>query len=532
MNLLTTESSLFNIRLERWQWLVAIGLGLLLAFFPPMLVLGGAVAILIGIAVLTEPLVGVVLALFLGPVGGWEGVFIGGPIAEITTGQLMILFTIAAWLGRNAIRSRFPIPHTLFNFTLPVWLILGAASLWGSISIFDGITEMLKWTEVLFILWIVLDLTRRWSRRRVIWGLVTVLLAAGMVQAFWGIFQFALRGSGPGHFIIVGRFYRATGSFMQPNPYGGYIALNACLAIGVFVGLFIYFWNRLPEKHRKWDNVLRRSRLTLIAGIVVATLLFALIGSWSRGAWLNFIAGLTVLAFFTPKDKTRGITFIFLGGAASFLALNLGLIPASIRNRLFGFLSTFQFRRVSEITLTPQNWAVVERLAHWEAAISMAAEKPLFGVGIGNYAAAYPDHMNPNWLEPLGHAHNIYLNVFAEMGVFGLIGYVLFWLPVFWLAFDLASKLTWPLRGIPLGLFAGYVGLSVHHLLDNLYVNNNLTYLGVTFALLILLKWEYESNSEGESEENIELMQLAFFRWLRLSRSTDQSVGRYGSNNS
>lgn len=494
-NLLTTEFSLFNVRLERWQWLAAIGLGLSLVMFPPTLVLVGAAAILVGIAVLSQPLLGVALALFLGPLGGWEGVFIGGPIGEITSGQLMILLTMACWIARNLVRGRIAIPGTFFNLTLSAWIVLGAASLWGSLDPFDGIKELLKWAEVLFTIWIVLDLTRAWDRKRVIWGTVGLLLAAGVVQAFWGIFQFALRGTGPGHFVIFGRFYRATGSFMQPNPYGGYIALNICLAIGVFAGLFIYFWNQLPEKRRSWDNVLRRSPLTLLVGIVVAILLFALIGSWSRGSWLNFIAALGIFALFMPKDRTRGLTFAFIGASAFFLIWNLGLIPLSIRQRLFGFLETFQFQRVREILLTPENYAVVERLAHWEAAISMATEQPWFGVGIGNYAAAYPDHMLPGWIEPLGHAHNMYLNVFAEMGIVGLFGYALLWIPVFWLTLDLTNQLDWPRRGIPLGLFAGYVGLSVHHLLDNLYVKNNLIYLGVTFALLILLKWDL--NEEG-----------------------------------
>jgi O-antigen ligase len=499
MNRLTAELALFNIRLERWQWLAAIGLGLLLAVFSPLFVGIGLAAIMVGVAVLSQPLVGVVLALFLGPLGGWEGVFIGGPIGAITSGQLMILFTMVCWVARKLVRGQFPIASTFFSLSLSIWIVLGAATLWESLAPVDGIKEIVKWTEVLFIIWIVLDLTREWARRPVIWASVGVLLAAGVMQAIWGIFQFALRGTGPGHFIIFGRFYRATGSFMQPNPYGGYIALNTCLAIGVFAGLFIYFWNQLPESQRRWDNVLRRSRLTLLVGITVAILLFALIGSWSRGAWLNFIAALGIFALFMPKDRKRGFTFVFVAGSALFLVWNLGLIPVAIRERLFGFLATFQLQPVREILLTPENYAVVERLAHWEAAISMATEQPWFGVGIGNYAAAYPQHMVPGWIEPLGHAHNMYLNVFAEMGIVGLLGYALLWIPIFWLAIDLTLRLDWPVRGIPLGLFAGYVGLSVHHLLDNLYVNNNLTYLGATFALLILLKWD--ANEEQGSLE-------------------------------
>ena len=500
MNALTTDLSLFRIRLERWQWLAALALGIALAVLPPLLVAVGLAGIAVGVAVLTQPLVGIVLALFLGPLGGWEGVFIGGPIAAVTTGQLMIFLTIACWLARNLVRGRFPIPNTFFNVSLTVWAILGAASLWGSREPIEGIKEMLKWIEVLFVIWIVLDLTRKWPRRQVIWWSVAILLSAGLVQAFWGINQFAIRGTGVGHFIIFGRFYRALGAFMQPNPYGGYITLNLCLAIGVFAGLFAHFWRQLPEEQRDWVNVLRRSPVTLLVGVSAAILLFALIGSWSRGSWLNFIAALGVFTLFLPKDRRRGFTFVAVGLTAFFLAWNLGLIPAPIRERLFGFLETFQFKPASTIAMTPENYSVVERIAHWEAAISMAQENLWFGVGIGNYAAAYPDHLVPGWFEPLGHAHNIYLNVFAEMGFIGVLGYALIWLPTFWLTFDLTRKLDWPMRGIPLGLLAGYAGLSVHHMLDNIYVKNNLIYIGATFALLILLKWESEDVSEASAQ--------------------------------
>ena len=69
------------------------------------------------------------------------------------------------------------------------------------------------------------------------------------------------------------------------------------------------------------------------------------------------------------------------------------------------------------IEVTDENWAILERLAHWHAAWAMWGEHPWLGVGIGNYAFVYPRYALPRWSDPLGHAHNYYLNVADELGV-------------------------------------------------------------------------------------------------------------------
>ncbi len=69
-------------------------------------------------------------------------------------------------------------------------------------------------------------------------------------------------------------------------------------------------------------------------------------------------------------------------------------------------------------------FSVIERLTHWQAAVRMAETQPWLGVGFGNYAAAYPDFRLLLWENALGHAHNYYLNVAAEIGAIGLLAYL------------------------------------------------------------------------------------------------------------
>jgi len=139
------------------------------------------------------------------------------------------------------------------------------------------------------------------------------------------------------------------------------------------------------------------------------------------------------------------------------------------------------------LELVVENYAVVERLAHWQAALNMARANPWLGVGLGNYEAAYPQYRLINWGFPLGHAHNYYLNILAEAGIIGLVGYAALWIGVFWLTWRTRQHPDPFSRLIAIGLLGSWTYLSVHSLTDNLYVNNLFLHLGVMFGLLAVL---------------------------------------------
>ncbi len=135
------------------------------------------------------------------------------------------------------------------------------------------------------------------------------------------------------------------------------------------------------------------------------------------------------------------------------------------------------------MSINDANYAVLERLAHWQAALDMARDNLWTGVGFGNYEPAYGDYDLINWPYPLGHSHNYYLNILAETGIFGLAAYLVLWWIIIRQAVGLVGQLEWPRRGIALGLLALWVTLSVHHLVDKLYVNNFYLFLGAVLGL-------------------------------------------------
>ena len=497
MNALSTWKRTTTLRLPLWHAVAATAVGLLLARLP--LVWGAALVAGTAVFLLTliQPLFGLGLVLLLGPFGALESVLFGW---GLDSGQAMLLLTLAVWLARGLSRRRIVIPHTFLNVPLGLFLLLMAFTLLDAPSLMVGLRELAKWVQIGLLVWLVVDLTQEMREGRygrfAPWLLAGMLLLSGVAQAAIGIWQFGLRGDGPEHFLVLGRFYRAAGTFEQPNPYGGFMNLAALLAAGILLGLLATAWAR-------WRRPSAGTRFTvygipiLVTGLVAALTGLAVLMSWSRGAWLGFAAGTAVLLFFWPRQRRWGAALLLVGALLFLAGLQLGLIPAGVTDRLVSFGQDLQFGDVRGADINDANYAVLERLAHWQAALDMAREQLWWGVGFGNYEPAYADYALINWPDALGHAHNYYINLLAEVGVVGLLAYAMLWLVIVWQTWRLLRRLDGAERGIALGLLAAWTALAVHHLVDKLYVNNIYVHLGVMLGLLVVLREAIEPQSRN-----------------------------------
>jgi O-antigen ligase len=108
-------------------------------------------------------------------------------------------------------------------------------------------------------------------------------------------------------------------------------------------------------------------------------------------------------------------------------------------------------------------------------------------VGFSNYQPTYEQYRLLNWPTPLGHAHNFYLNVAAETGLPGLAAYLLLWASIFVVTFRTLRRAHGVERALAIGLLGGWVHLSTHMLVDNLYVNNTHLLIGTLLGLLVAL---------------------------------------------
>lgn len=477
-------------------YLAAVAAAVLILYLPLPVAVGSIGVSAVIVLALINPLFGLGLALLLGPFGALEAIVFGPALLD--SGQLALMLTFAAWIGTGLARRRLRIPRTIVNVPWLLFILVATLSLLDAYSVSLGLVELLKWLEIGLIIWLILDMAGDPKRRpgghaAVMRLTLAMLLLAGLVQAAIGIWQFGLRGDGPEHFLVLGHFYRAYGTFEQPNPFGGYMNLVAFPALGLLLGLLVAWW--LGRRGQPQSDSLRPGKVWLLLALLVSVAgSLAVILSWSRGAWLGFLAGAAVLALFSTRRVAIGMLLmaaaLALTAGGLMVGLTAGFGPAvAITDRLGGFREEFALGDVRGVDINDANYSVIERLAHWQAATGMARDDLWTGVGFGNYGAAYSDYDLINFPDALGHAHNYYLNLLAEVGVPGLIAYALFWLVLVGQSIWLAQRAAWPERGIIVGLLAAWTALAVHHLVDKLYVNNIYVHLGVMIGLLQLFAW-------------------------------------------
>lgn len=412
-----------TLLLLRWPWLIWPSLGALLSFTS---------------------------ALKVGAVSATEVVLAG----------LIVLWFVDG-VRRKQLAITFSAPVNGACIFIGVMLI----SMTQAADLGEAAAEVVKWVEFV----VVILLSRQMiAKRHVVW-IVSGLLLGSTAQAALGLYQFIYR-IGPEWFVILGRFMRASGTFRQPNPFAGYLGMSLPVALS----MAIWSWGGLLTVRSlgDWRRLAWATFFTGASAVIGAGLL----ASWSRGAWLGAAAAVTTVAVLRSR---RAALATAIASLLVVVALLLGsfspqMIPAPLSNRLAALPAYLGLNDVLSQEVNDENFAVIERVAHWAAAIRMWALAPWLGVGPGNYAVVYPNVHLPRWNEALGHAHNLYLNVLAETGLVGLGAFLLFWGAIgVWTWRQLRQALrcgdAWS-SALIVGVVGALVHVAVHSVFDNLFV--------------------------------------------------------------
>jgi O-antigen ligase len=438
--------------------------GALLWRAPALLSAGLVLSVVLVPAALRWPLLPLALALLAGP---FKALLAVTYPALPDPAQLLLGLALLAWLLRGLAQRHLLLPTHSVALLLLIFLLFTGTTLLAAQDLASGAAEWAKWLQVL----LVMALVAAEPRRSTPW-LLAALLLSGAVQAVIGGWQFALRGVGPGHFEIAPGLFRAYGGFEQPNPFGGFMGLVWPVAAALAGGMWL---TRRIAPHKL---------LSAACAIVALLSAGALLASYSRGAWLGAAAAAAILLLgaLRPASARPAVLLVLL--AAALLIGGRGLWPQWIVARVSSITQDFAGADVRGVVPTTANFAVVERLAHWQAGAEMAAAHPWLGVGLGNYAAAYPRYRLLRWPLALGHAHNFYLNLAAETGLPGLLIFVALLLAAALQAWRaLRAARGWQ-RALALGLLAAGAHLATHSLVDNFFVNNVHLYAGSLLGIL------------------------------------------------
>ena len=293
---------------------------------------------------------------------------------QVSIAAADILLTIATllWLGlliRN--NERFEVPKMFWPLAA-----YGVATLIASIFSVDPRVSLIDSKQL--VLLIIVPLVYRLLRGRRALLAVDIVITVGALSATLGIVQYLIL-----NFDHLGR--RPQGVLGLYMTYSGLLMLVLCAAVSRVM---------FAKHHRAW------------AALVLPGLVFALLFTFTRSAWVGACVGIGLL--FLLRD------FRLLGLLPVVLGLFLAFAPAALTARLY---STFSLT-------DPSN---VDRVAMMKSGFHIIKDDPLTGVGPDMIIQVYPGYRDKNAVNQLNpHLHNVPLQIAAERGLPALAVWIWF----------------------------------------------------------------------------------------------------------
>ncbi|NLE90951.1 MAG: hypothetical protein GX598_00170 [Elusimicrobia bacterium] len=215
-----------------------------------------------------------------------------------------------------------------------------------------------------------------------------------------------------------------TGSFNSHNDLGCYLSI-------ILILLLAYFLTR----HSRRTKIL----VGLWSVVVCAGLLF----SFSRGSWFNFTVS---IIFFLVM--LRNVTGRVLLKAGIFWLLFMAFI-----------LSVPSLKARMLFTFSAEGDAL--RFSIWKSCWQMIKEHILLGRGLGTFMSYFPSFSND--FKTAYYAHNCYLQMWVESGLFSLLAFLAFTGSVLVSVWQYVKRSKDVMKA---ALLAGCVGFLAHSFLD------------------------------------------------------------------
>jgi len=326
-------------------------------------------------------------------------------IAKVSFERVLGLIALAAWawdsLRRGGRIRHHPVDWLILAFIAWVAVTTATSVHWPTALLgkpwrYEGLLSFVTYGIMYFL---VLQFADHASRVR---RLAQSLFWAGVIVAGYGLLQFA--GRDFVHWgVLPFEVDRAFSTYGNPDFLGGFLIFSVTVALGL----------ALLEQRLVW-------RIIYWVGFGVNGL--ALIGSFTRGAWIGGLFSLALLGLIAWRQRVT-MRRIDLAPAGAFVALGIGIIARSFSNPSevmnFGkrLGSIFDFGSGSGQT----------RVEIWRAAIAAIKERPILGWGADTFRLAFTKHKTAEYVRIMGgssrvdNAHDYPLQLASGIGIPGVL---------------------------------------------------------------------------------------------------------------
>lgn len=326
-------------------------------------------------------------------------------------------------------------------FTLMIIATLTSSMISGSIR------DMAIHTAGIALLVLILDMAKdkvSFHKMLCILSIVTTLLA------LYGIYQYLVGVEIKKEWVDAANNSdmraRVYSVFGNPNIFAEYLVMMIPLTVALF-----------------WSS--KRDMNKIFYFLLFIIQVISLFMTMSRGGWIGLGVAAIVFIFFVKRK------LLLFGIPLS--ALGIYLLPASFLSR---FLTIFNFADSS----------TSYRFKIWEITGEVIRDNFLVGVGLGHQPFKYTFETYIRTM-PIFHAHNSYIEIFAELGLVGFVLFTLFMISIFviLLKYPISSSNSYE-RIVGAALIGSFSGMIVHGMFENIFYMTKIT---TTFWILLALTY-------------------------------------------
>jgi len=343
----------------------------------PWWVLGGILVLLFAYLVLGKPEIGVLTLFFVMP-------FLPTMLLAALVIYVFFCFALKVLRGKRIIH---PEPLDVMVLAFAVILFFGGTVSCSAGSLKPALLFVCFLAGYFEVAWLLRE--RKWLNRCASAGVVSASLVSlyGILQYFTGTAVMAEAWVDSEMFSSIGG--RAVGTLENPNMLGEYLILLLPLAIVMLVG---------------HGEGLRRLPAFVCLGVMGCCLVL----TWSRGAWLGLIFAAVLFIFIWHR---RAVWLLFAG------ILMIPVLPYVLPETIIQ-----RFTSIGNLGDSSTSY----RMHIWRAACDMLRDFGFTGIGIGESAwfQVYPEYAYMG-VETAPHSHNLFLQIWLETGIFGLLIFLL-----------------------------------------------------------------------------------------------------------
>ncbi len=362
-----------------------------------------------GAVLFLYPEIALILAVATIPLEGLGRVTASTSLNVISIAKLFGLIALLGWIYRTILYREKPLVPKEF-LLLCLFLIIGVITLFYTSDLPHGMARTISFFSTFIFFLLIVNLIQ--SHKLLIECIAALLIVTAGIGVFaliqrylpqYTIFSVTDTGiDAMGVYLdlseqaIIGEvIMRSSGTTGSPHVYAG----NLLVAIP----LYFYFM-------RITNNVW--VRFACLAGLILAFINLVL--TQTRAGLIACIIALAILLY---KRVIKFSPLLVLGVICGVI-IAIPLLPDTVYARLFD---------IQNYTVKGSD-TLQARLHYWESGLEMLKENWLFGMGIGNFSelAKYQPLATP------GHSfmHNIYLQMFNEVGIFGLATLLIFFVAI------------------------------------------------------------------------------------------------------